>query len=304
MGALSVKPEEVARLKGLGFLNNTGTDNFSARIITVNGIVDTDKMKAVQELADKYGSGKVGLTTRLTFEVQGIPYEKCDEFVKAVEDRGMLVGGTGPKVRPVVSCKGTICHYGQIDTFGLSEKLHEEFYIKWHDVKLPHKFKIAVGGCPNNCVKPDLNDFSVTGRTTVELDVEKCKKCKVCKVAAACPMKAMVKAEGEVISHDVSKCISCGRCVHLGNDGNIDVCPFGAVKPVIRGGYDIAIGGHWGKSGDKGESIGVIAKSEDEVIGILTKTLEYFRDNGTPGERFANLIKRVGLEEVKKAILS
>jgi sulfite reductase beta subunit-like hemoprotein len=23
---------------------------------------------------------------------------------------------------------------------------------------LLHKFKIALGGCPNNCVKPDLND--------------------------------------------------------------------------------------------------------------------------------------------------
>ena len=33
-----------------------------------------------------------------------------------------------------------------------------------HDVKLPHKFKIAVGGCPNNCVKPDLNDLGVIGQ--------------------------------------------------------------------------------------------------------------------------------------------
>ena len=28
---------------------------------------------------------------------------------------------------------------------------------------LPHKFKISVGGCPNSCIKPSLNDFGVEG---------------------------------------------------------------------------------------------------------------------------------------------
>ena len=37
MSALTVSKEEEKRLKGLGFLNNKGTDNFSARVITVNG---------------------------------------------------------------------------------------------------------------------------------------------------------------------------------------------------------------------------------------------------------------------------
>ncbi|MFR4430429.1 MAG: hypothetical protein ACLT4D_14210 [Blautia faecis] len=72
--------------------------------------------------------------------------------------------GTGSKVRPVVSCKGTTCQYGLIDTFGLSEEIHERFYHGYSAVKLPHKFKIAVGGCPNNCVKPDLNDLGIIGQ--------------------------------------------------------------------------------------------------------------------------------------------
>lgn len=33
----------------------------------------------------------------------------------------------------------------------------------WHGVTLPGMFKIGVGGCPNNCVKPDLNDVGITG---------------------------------------------------------------------------------------------------------------------------------------------
>ena len=48
------------------------------------------------------------------------------------------------------------------------EEIHERFYHGYREVKLPHKFKIAVGGCPNNCVKPDLfpiediNNFQAT----------------------------------------------------------------------------------------------------------------------------------------------
>ena len=32
-----------------------------------------------------------------------------------------------------------------------------------------HKFKIAVGGCPNNCVKPDLNDLGIIGQMVPKL---------------------------------------------------------------------------------------------------------------------------------------
>ena len=39
MAALTISKEEEQRLKGLGFLNNKGTDNFSDRVITVNGKV-------------------------------------------------------------------------------------------------------------------------------------------------------------------------------------------------------------------------------------------------------------------------
>lgn len=90
-------------------------------------------------------------------------------------------------MRPVVSCKGTTCQYGLIDTFDLSEKLHELYYIGYHGVSLPHKFKIAVGGCPNNCVKPNLNDLGIIGQRLPEIDLDKCKGCKVCQVENRLP---------------------------------------------------------------------------------------------------------------------
>ena len=57
MSALTIKPAEVTRLKGLGFLNNKGTDNFSARVLTVNGKITARQMNAITNAAETFGNG-------------------------------------------------------------------------------------------------------------------------------------------------------------------------------------------------------------------------------------------------------
>ena len=101
-------------------------------------------------------------------EIPGIPYDKIEEFQKFIAKEGLVTGGTGAKVRPVVSCKGTTCQYGLLDSYAVSEEIYRRFYEGYREVALPHKFKIAVGGCPNNCVKPDLNDVGIIGQRIVK----------------------------------------------------------------------------------------------------------------------------------------
>ena len=160
---VAMTAEEIKALKSRGWLLNKGTDTFSARVVTVNGKVTAEQMQAVAAAAQRFGSGIVTLTSRLSMEVPGVPAAMIKPFEAALAAVGLSVGGTGPRVRPVVSCKGTLCPHGLVDTFALSEKIHRRFYEGWHDVALPAKFKIGVGGCPNNCVKPTLNDIGVTG---------------------------------------------------------------------------------------------------------------------------------------------
>ena len=72
-------PEDIARVKGLGFLRDKTTpDCFNARVLTVNGRVSADIMEAVAEASRRFGSGKVALTSRMTFEIQTIPYENIE----------------------------------------------------------------------------------------------------------------------------------------------------------------------------------------------------------------------------------
>ena len=141
MSALTVSAADEKRVKGMGFLNNKGTDNFNGRIITVNGKITAAQQRCIAEAAEKFGSGEVVFTTRLTVEVPGIPYDKIEEFQQFIAKEGLVTGGTGSKVRPVVSCKGTTCQYGLLDSYALSEEIHKRFYEGYRQVLLPHKFK-------------------------------------------------------------------------------------------------------------------------------------------------------------------
>ena len=291
---MSIHPDDIKRVKGQGFLNNKGTDCFNARILTTNGNVTTDQIRAIAEAADKFGSGRVQFTSRMTVELPGIPYEKIEDFQAFLGEHGLYTGGTGPKVRPVVSCKGTTCQYGLYDTFGLSEKIHERFYLGYHHVKLPHKFKIATGGCPNNCVKPDLNDLGIIGQRIKEIDLEKCRGCKKCAIGTGCPMKAASVVDGKVVI-DETICNNCGRCAGR--------CPFGAFgegKPA----WKVCIGGRWGKKVGQGRPLSRLFTSEEEVLSVVEKTILFYKENGNPGERFADTIARLGFENVEREILS
>lgn len=294
MSALTVSKEDEKRVKGLGFLNNKGTDNFSGRVITINGKLTADQHIAIGEAARKFGNGNVVYTTRLTVEVQGIPYEKIDEFRAFIEAAGLSTGGTGSKVRPVVSCKGTTCQYGRIDTFDLSEKIHKAFYEGYRQVKLPHKFKIAVGGCPNNCVKPELNDVGIVGQLIPNFDEDSCNGCKKCSIVKICPMGAASLVDG-VLEIDREKCNNCGRCV--------DNCHFDAIADGTTG-YKVYIGGRWGKSIAQGKALSKIFESEEEVMKAVEKIILLFREQGKTGERFAQTIERLGFDHVEAEILS
>ncbi len=163
MSSLTISPEEEKRLKGLGFINNKNTDNFSARVITGGGRLTADQMDTLSSAARQFGDGHVVFTTRLCAEIPGIPYEKIEAFSAYLDEHGMATGGTGNLVRPIVCCKATTCKYGLLDSYAIAEQLHRRFYLGYHQVPLPHKFKIAVGGCPNSCIKPDLNDLGIMG---------------------------------------------------------------------------------------------------------------------------------------------
>lgn len=290
----TISAEEVTRVKGLGCLRDKTTEDcFNCRVLTRNGKITSKESHAIAEAAERFGTGEVAMTTRQTIEIQGVPFENIEPMREFLAEHGLETGGTGAKVRPVVSCKGTTCVFGLCDTYGLALKIHDKFYVGYHDVALPHKFKIAVGGCPNNCVKPDLNDLGIIGQRVFTPNYEKCRGCKKCLIENTCPMGAPKVVDGK-ITIDKEICNRCGRCNKK--------CPFGAFEEAKEG-YKICIGGRWGKKTAMGRPLGKIFMNEEEVLDVVEKTICLFRDEGIKGERFADTIERLGFDYVEQKLI-
>lgn len=169
------------------------TKNLTGESVSYGGCLGTGVVKLTESL----NAGRTGLTEQQAKEagydvitatcVTDDKHDNIQPLIDFLAEHGLSTGGTGSLVRPVVSCKGTTCQYGLADTYGLSEKIHEKFYIGYHGVTLPHKFKICVGGCPNNCAKPSLNDLGIVGQKTPMIDYSKCRGCKKCQIVESCP---------------------------------------------------------------------------------------------------------------------
>ncbi|MDO4492810.1 MAG: FAD-dependent oxidoreductase [Clostridia bacterium] len=287
--------EEIKRVKGLGCLQDKRyPDVFNVRVITRNGLISSEEHRTIAEAAERFGSGAVTMTTRLTLEIQGVPYDNIQPLIDFLGEHGIITGGTGSLVRPVVSCKGTTCQYGLYDTFGISEKMHNTFYLGYHGVTLPHKFKIGLGGCPNNCIKPSLNDLGVIGQRIPVIDYAKCRGCKVCQVESSCPIK-IAQVENGKIHIDPNECNNCGRCAGK--------CPFGALEEY-RNGYKVTIGGRWGKKIAHGQALTKIFTTEEELMDVVEKSILLFRDEGITGERFADTVARLGFDYVNDKLVN
>lgn len=289
-----LKNEDIVRVKGLGFLINRGTELFSGRILAPGTVFTSENFKDMSYIAEHFGNGKLICTSRQAVELPGIPYDSIDDAIKYAEAHGLTFGGTGNKIRPITACKGTTCVYGNFDTQALATKIHKDFYIGYGKVKLPHKFKIAVGGCPNSCIKPSLNDFGIEGNRVPILDTELCRACKVCSVEKSCPSKAAHLTDAK-IKIDNDTCLNCGVCTGK--------CPFGAVAKESETLYRIYVGGTWGKKTRMGTPLSRLVK-ENEVCEILEKTILWFKENAYLKERLGLAIDRIGVDKLEEALFS
>lgn len=290
---MNITEEQRKKVKSEGFLSNRDGVHFSARIITENGVLNYKQLRNLSEVAEKFGNGDISFTSRLTVEIPGIKFEDIEKVKEYVAKDGMVTGGTGSKVRPVVACKGTVCVFGNIDTQGLAKEIHKRFYEGYRNVVLPHKFKIGIGGCPNNCVKPDLNDLGIVGQKVPNYNKDLCKGCAKCAVVEVCPMDAARVEDGKLVI-DKSICNNCGLCVSK--------CYFNAI-PDGEQLYKVYVGGKWGKKVRMGSPLNTLF-TKDEVLDVVEKAILLYKHKGISGERFGTTVDRIGVEKVEKMLVS
>src|SRR5512134_73046 len=182
---------------------------FSVRLHVVGGRLGTPQLGAIQEAADRFGRGEVHLTTRQGVEIPFVRTDSLAALKEFLAPSGVGVGVCGPTVRTVTACQGCrVCPSGVVDSPELAEAVDREFYGQ----PVPHKFKVGISGCANNCMKAEENDIGIKGWIEPRWSADGCTFCGVCE--AVCPTKVVRVSEPDGrVSVELAACIGCGDCI-------------------------------------------------------------------------------------------
>ena len=123
------------------------------------GVTTPNELRAIADAAEKYGARMVKVTGGQRLDLFGIKKEDLPHIWADLNAAGMVSGHAyGKALRTVKTCVGSEwCRFGTQDSTGLGILLEQMTWGSW----MPHKFKIAVSGCPRNCAEATIKDFGV-----------------------------------------------------------------------------------------------------------------------------------------------
>ncbi|MGN6376357.1 MAG: nitrite reductase large subunit NirB [Sphingomonas sp.] len=123
------------------------------------GITNPKELRAIADVVEKYDAPMVKVTGGQRLDIFGIKKEDLPAVWADLGAAGMVSGHAyGKALRTVKTCVGSEwCRFGTQDSTGLGVKLERMSWGSW----MPHKFKIAVSGCPRNCAEATIKDFGV-----------------------------------------------------------------------------------------------------------------------------------------------
>ncbi len=123
------------------------------------GMTTSDELRAIADAADKYDVPTIHVTGGQRIDLLGVKGEDLPAIWADLNRAGMVSGHAYSKgLRTVKTCVGKDhCRFGTRDSSGLGIKLEQTLWGAWS----PHKFKLAVSGCPRNCAEATCKDLGV-----------------------------------------------------------------------------------------------------------------------------------------------
>jgi len=148
-------------LNSEGFLRQKQEGFFLLRARGEAGNYTREQFLAFAEISKRYGRGIIHLTTRQGLEIPFIRFEDIENVKRDILKAGIQPGTSGPRMRTTTACPGSSwCKRGLIDTVSLYKRIEGELGIRC-GTELPHKFKIALSGCPNKCTRADASEIGI-----------------------------------------------------------------------------------------------------------------------------------------------
>ncbi|MGB0671479.1 MAG: nitrite reductase large subunit NirB [Rhodospirillales bacterium] len=123
------------------------------------GLTSAKELRAIADVVDKFQIPTVKVTGGQRIDLLGVRKEDLPAVWADLNEAGMVSGHAyGKALRTVKTCVGSEwCRFGTQDSTGMGVKLEKMTWGSW----TPHKFKMAVSGCPRNCAEATIKDFGV-----------------------------------------------------------------------------------------------------------------------------------------------
>ena len=117
------------------------------------------ELRSLAEIAEKYKVPTVHITGGQRIDFLGVKKETLPVMWGDLSKAGFVSGHAyGKAIRTVKTCVGkTWCRFGTQDSTTMGIDLEKMTWGSW----TPHKFKLAVSGCPRNCAEATIKDFGV-----------------------------------------------------------------------------------------------------------------------------------------------
>ena len=125
------------------------------------GLTSPQELKDIADIAVKYDVPTVKFTGGQRLDMLGVKKEQLAPMWKDLNDCGFVSGQAYAKgLRTVKTCVGnTFCRFGTQDSMNMGVIIEKLTWGSW----TPHKYKIAVSGCPRNCAEATIKDFGIIG---------------------------------------------------------------------------------------------------------------------------------------------
>lgn len=125
------------------------------------GVTTPNELRAIADAADKYKVPMVKITGGQRIDLVGVQQKQLPDMWSDLNAAGLVSGHAyGKALRTVKTCIGSqFCRFGTQDSIQMGIDLEKMTWGSW----TPHKYKMAVSGCPRNCAEATIKDFGVVG---------------------------------------------------------------------------------------------------------------------------------------------
>ena len=272
------------------------------RIRVPGGHIETRFFALIDEIASKYGDGTAHITTRQGFELPGIDFEHIPEINRMIrpliESLGLDIEATdagypSAGTRNICACIGNrVCTFANDDTTDIARELERTVYP--NDLH----FKIAVSGCPNDCIKAVMNDFGILCTVEPVYDESRCIACSACVDNCAKAVTGALSLQDFSVVRNREICIGCGECIRK--------CPTGAMSRSRDKSYRMVIMGRTGRKNPRIARTFIKWADRESVVKIIRNAYAYVErhiDRSLDKEHAGYIVDRTGYPLFKEEVL-